>query len=51
MNLEGVEGPLHASGCPYVEGGETVRRSLRDLFRSHGVEPFRVSEEPAEEEG
>ena len=51
MNLEGVEGPLHAGGYPYVEEGEIERRSSRDLFRIHGVEPFRVLEEPAEEEG
>jgi hypothetical protein len=49
--LEGVEGPLHASGYPYIEKGEILRQSSRDLFRSHGVEPFRVLEEPAEEEG
>jgi Arc/MetJ-type ribon-helix-helix transcriptional regulator len=35
----------------FLEGGEVVRQSLRDLFRSHGIEPFRVLEEPAEEEG
>jgi Arc/MetJ-type ribon-helix-helix transcriptional regulator len=35
----------------FLERGEVVRKSLRDLFRSHGIEPFRVLEEPAEEEG
>ena len=35
----------------FLERGEVVRQSLRDLFRSHGIEPFRVLEEPAEEEG
>ena len=24
----------------YLEKGEVVRQSLRDLFRSHGIEPF-----------
>jgi len=34
----------------YLEKGEIVRHSLRDLFRNHGIEPFKVLKGPAEEE-
>jgi Arc/MetJ-type ribon-helix-helix transcriptional regulator len=34
----------------YLEKGEIVKQSMRDLFRNHGIEPFKVLEEPAEEE-